>query len=130
MIGRCQRDLCARPLCIFPRIAFTLYHLSQLTCNPFFILHPPRLLPESDFVQMPRRLHIMMLAPESIIQASNDQHAAEHNAGPIHIGHPRRAYDWEEACNAGDSDVEHCEGVDGDGGLAKREARGWKRLVA
>lgn len=75
-------------------------------------------------------LNVVLLASEEVVNASNEQHAAEHDDAPVHISDSRRVDDGEEAGNASHGDVEYSEGVDRDGKFAKGEAGGWERLAA
>lgn len=72
----------------------------------------------------------MLLASEEVVNASNEQHAAEHDDAPVHVSDSRRIDDGEEAGDASHGDVEDGEGVDRDGKFAEGEAGGWERFAA
>ena len=79
---------------------------------------------------MLHRLNVVLLASKEVINASNEQHTAEHNNAPVHVSYSRRIDDWEEAGDASHGDIENGEGVDRDGEFAEREAGGWERFAA
>jgi len=75
---------------------------------------------------MLHRLNVLFPSPEGIIDASDQQHAAEHHHAPVHVFHGGGVDDGEETCDAGDGYVEDCECVDWDAEFAEREAAGWE----
>lgn len=83
-----------------------------------------------DLVQMLHRLNVVLLASEEVVNASNEQHAAEHDDAPVHVCHSRRIDYREEAGDASHRHIEDGESVDRDGEFAERETGGRERFAA
>jgi hypothetical protein len=79
---------------------------------------------------MPGRLNVVIPSSERVVDASDQQHPAEHRARPVHVCHRGRVHGREEARDAGHCNIQDREYIDGNRSLTKREARRRKRLLA